>query len=410
MTGRLTLMPTYRFTAVDELGRTRRGELEAANERALEGLLRQQGQWLAAARERATRTSGTSRRRGNQRVPRRVLIQFFLSVGLQLRAGVNLFTALSFGLDRGAHAGFTAVHADLLERVKAGTPLSQAMAAHPRTFSALVIDLVRAGEVSGRLAEVCEEIRQQYEWSERLAGDVRQALLYPALVTVAITLFFLVVFTFFIPRFSVVLEELGVPLPWLTRAMIGLSDLLKAHHLPIGFTVLAGGIAGVLGIRFSPGFARGLDWVKLHLPVFGPILRQVCLSRFVQNLAILYRSGIPLLEALGLCGRLVGNRIVEEGVAAVREGVRAGRPLHETMAQSAVFPPLVVQMTALGESTGSLAESLQNVADYYNVIVPRAVKKLFSLMEPILIVTLLMLVGMVALSVLLPIASALEAR
>ncbi|MHB1308857.1 MAG: type II secretion system F family protein [Limisphaerales bacterium] len=405
-------MPTYRFTAVDEQGRSLRGELEAASERALEGILRKQGRWLAAAQETRVRTRSrlVPRRRGNARVPRQVLVQFFLSVGLQLRAGVNLFTALSFGLERGAHAGFAGVHAELLEQVKAGAPLSEAMAAHPRTFSTLAMNLVRAGEASGRLAESCEEIRKQYEWSERLAGDVRQALLYPAIVMVAISCFFVVVFTFFIPRFSVVLKELGVPLPLLTRAMIGLSDFLKVYFAPIGLLVFGGVIAIVLGMRLSPAFARWLDHVKLRLPVFGPILWQICLSRLVQNLATLYRAGIPLLVALGLCRRLVGNRVVEQGVATVQEGVRAGRPLHETMAQSTVFPPLVVQMTALGESTGSLAESLQNAADYYNVIVPRAVKKLFSLLEPVMIVTLLLLVGVVALSVLLPIASALEAR
>ncbi|MCC6234256.1 MAG: type II secretion system F family protein, partial [Verrucomicrobiales bacterium] len=290
------------------------------------------------------------------------------------------------------------------------TPLSEAMAAHPRTFPIVVLNLVRAGEASGRLAEVCDEIRKHYEWTDRMAADVRQALMYPVTVLLAVTIFFFVVFTFFIPRFTGVLKELGVPLPTLTRVMIVLSDFMKAHYAALLLGILAASALSYWAIRTFPRVACGVDRAKLAVPFFGPILRQICLSRFVQNLAVLYRAGIPLLEALRLCQPLVGNRVIEHHIESLRQGVAEGHSLHDTMAHAADFPPLVVQMTALGESTGSLDDSLQSVADYYNLIIPREVKKVFGLFEPLMIIGLIGLVGIVALSVFLPIASALEGK
>lgn len=403
-------MPTYRFTAIDEEGQTCRGQREAASQTALGALLRREGQWLAEARESTGGNDPPVRRVRGRRVPQRVLEQFFLSLSLQLKAGVNVVTALTFGVDKDTTAGFREVHADVLDRVKSGTPLSEALAAHPRTFSVLVINLVKAGEASGRLGEVCDEVRRHFEWSDRLLGDVKQALIYPITLCFAAASFFFVVFTFFIPRFSGVLRELGVPLPLLTRVMIRVSDFVMQHYFLVGLTLVGPPLLGWLGIRTSAAFAQWVDGVKLRLPLVGPILWQTSLCRLVQNLATLYGAGIPLLDALKLCRPLVGNRRIQEGLAVVHDGVAAGRPLHDTMSRSSLFPPMVVQMTALGESTGTLDQSLQSVANYYNVTVPRAVKKVFTVFEPLMIVALLVVVGTIVLSVFLPIASALDAK
>ncbi len=400
-------MPLYRFTAVDNAGNAVGGRCDASNEAALSGLLRKRGQWLAGARVVRESTGAPSRRRSDPRVSHRLLAQYFLTLGLQLKAGVNVLTALTFGLDDHAPAAFRKVHATILERVTAGIPLSEAMAAHPRTFSTVAVNLLRAGESSGRLGEVCEEIRNHYEWSDRMAAEVRQALIYPVILVIAVVVFFFLAFTFFLPRFTGVLKELDVTMPLLTRALIAVSDFMMAHLIGVLTAVLAPVLAIFAGIRFSPDFARSVDRTKLRIPVLGPILWQTCLARLVQNLAVLYRSGVPMLDALALCQPMVGNRAVQQSVAEMREGVRAGRSLHDTMAQSDLFPPMLVQMTALGEGTGKLDQSLQNVADYYHLIIPRAVKQLFSLFQPLMIVVLIVVVGTIVLAIFLPIASAL---
>jgi len=400
-------MPLYQYTAVDELGKRIRGQMEASNEAALETSLSRQGHWLAESSERVLTVRHAAQRRGNRRVPRRVLIEFFLQVHLQLRAGVALLDALKFGLDEGGHAAFQSVQKDLRERIKSGAAFSEALAAHPRTFAPLVVNLIRAGEGSGRLAETCGEIRRYYEWLDRLIGDFRQALIYPSIVLAVTTAFFFLVFTTLIPRFAVMLSELKIKLPFLTQALLDLSRFMTKYSWLIGLMLGLGFLGLKYGPRFSERFATALDRFKLAIPIFGRILHLVCLARLAQNLTTLYNSGIPLLEALKLCRPLVGNRIVESGVLAVQAGVNAGQPMNEVMKEHPIFSRLMVQMVAVGESSGTLGDSLQHVADYYNDIVPRQVKKLLTILEPVMILGLIVLVGTVALAVFLPIAETL---
>jgi len=403
-------MPTYNYTAVDELGQKQRGQMEAASEGALEAMLRKQGQWLAEARERTMANPARSKPRGNCHAPRRVLIEFFLQTGLQLQTGIPLVDALGFGVDDQTHVGFRAVQRDLLERVRAGSSFSEALALHPRTFAPLVISLVRAGETSGRLTEACSEIRRNYEWLDRLMADMRQALLYPLFVLGATIIFFFLVFTYLIPRFAAVLTEIKVKMPWLTRVFLDISAFMKVHGAIVAVGLVLLGFAICFAPKFSPAIARLFDRIKLALPIFGPIHHLMCLSRVAQNLATLYRSGIPLLQSLQLCRALVGNKILEDAMTDVENGVNAGRPMNELMKANPVFSRLMVQMVAVGESTGSLGDSLQHVSDYYDELVPRQVKKFLSILEPVMIVGLIVMVGTVALAVFLPIATMLDAK
>jgi type II secretory pathway component PulF len=384
--------------------------MEAVSEPALEAMLRKQGQWLAEARERSVVAPKRSRLRGNRPVSRRILIEFFLQTGLQLKTGIALVDALGFGLEHQTNLGFRAVQRDLLERVRAGSSFSEALSAHPRTFAPLVISLVRAGESSGRLAETCAEIRRNYEWLDRLMADMRQALLYPAFVLVATIIFFFLVFTYLIPRFAAVLTEIKVKMPWLTRVFLDISAFMSAHGTAVGIALLAMGAGLAFAPRLSPATARLFDRAKLALPVIGPIHHLMCLSRVAQNLATLYRSGIPLLQSLQLCRSLVGNRLIEDAMVEVESNVNAGRPMNEAMKANPLFSRLMVQMVAVGESTGSLGDSLQHVSDYYDELVPRQVKKFLSILEPTMIIVLIFMVGTVALAVFLPIATMLDAK
>jgi type II secretory pathway component PulF len=189
-----------------------------------------------------------------------------------------------------------------------------------------------------------------------------------------------------------------------------LSQFMTRHAWLIGLTFAAIVALIRLGPRYWSWFAQVLDRLKLRLPLFGRILHLVCLARLAQNLTTLYSAGIPLLEALKLCRPLVGNRVVEDGVAALQAGVNAGQQLHEIMREHPIFSRLMIQMVAVGESSGTLGDSLQHVADYYNDVVPRQVKKLLTILEPVMILGLIVMVGTVALSVFLPIAETLGAK
>src|SRR4051812_3485233 len=222
-------MPLYVYTAVDDTGQELSGQMEAASEAALESALSRQGRWLARAKERNISARQTVQLHGNRKLSRRALIEFFLQLNLQLKSGVPLLTALSFGLEEGANAAVLIVQRDLLERVRAGAAFSEALAAHPRAFGPLVVNLIRAGESSGRVAEACGELRRYYEWLDRLIGDVRQALIYPSIVLGVTTIFFFVMFTTLIPRFAAVLLELHVRLPLLTRLLLDTSQFFTHY-------------------------------------------------------------------------------------------------------------------------------------------------------------------------------------
>ena len=403
-------MPVYQYTAVDDLGQTLRGQMEASSESALGTMLRKQGHWLAEATERSLALRQQDRTKGNRPVSRRLLIEFFLQANIQLRTGVTLVDAIGFGLDDVSHAGFREVQMQILDRVRAGSSFSEALAEHPKTFAPLVVSLIRAGESSGRLAETCGDIRRYYEWVDRLMSDIRQALMYPTMVLVATVLFFFLVFTFLIPRFASVLTEIKVPLPLLTRVFMDISKFMTGQAGWVAAGLVLAVVTTFLAPKYSVTIARMVDRVKLSLPIFGPIHHLICLSRVAQNLATLYKSGIPLIQALGLCRTLVGNRLMEDSLQRVEAAVNAGRPMNEAMKADPLFSRLMAQMVGIGEKTGSLGDSLQHVADYYDEMVPRQVKKFLSLLEPVMILGLIVMVGTVALAVFLPIASMLDAR
>ena len=403
-------MPLYSYTVLDEQGRRHQGQLEASSESALEGLLRKQGQWLTEARERTPAIASRPQARGNRAVSRRVLIEFFLQTALQLRSGVSLVDALAFGLRDIEHLPFGSVQPQLLEQVRSGSSFSEALAAHPRTFPVFVVNLVRAGEASGRLSEVCMDIRRYFEWLDRLTSDMRQALLYPSIVLAAAAAFFVLVFTFLIPRFSQVLTEIKVKMPMITVVYLEISKFMVGHWGVLLAVTVAAAVTVTVGPKVFPAWARLLDRFRLWVPILGQVHHLICLSRVAQNLATLYRAGIPLLSALQLCRPLAGNILLEEAVARVETGVNEGRPMNETMLEDPLFSRLMVQMVAVGESTGTLGDSLQHVSEYYNEIVPRQVKKLLGLLEPILILGLIVMVGSVALAVFLPIAAMFDAR
>ena len=401
-------MPTFNYLAVEADGRELRGEQDAHSESALESLLRREGRWLVEAKN----VSSSSGRGGrlNRPVKRRVLIEFFLQLGMQLKAGISIVSALGFGNSGTVHPMLQPIQEDVLDQVKAGRPLSEALRAHPRTFAPLVVNLVRSAEASGKLAETCYQVRDYYEWLDRLVSDVRRALTYPAFVMFAAFAFVILMFSFVVPKFATLFEQLKMPLPLITRLVMGFSHLLVSQGLWLMLGVGTAVAGWFTAPKYVPGFVRWRDSLKLGLPLFGDVLRLICVARFARNLAVTFGAGIPLLESLRLGRELAGNVILEEAIADVIVSVRDGRKMHETMARHAIFAPLVVRMVEVGESSGTLTEGLGNVADYYEDQLGRVIKKRLALMEPLLIVGLIGVVGAVALALILPIAELMSPR
>ncbi len=402
-------MSAFHYRAYNASGQTISGVLEAESVTTLEARLRSAGVWLLEAREGAVLAEATADQLSSIKVKRSELIAFFVQMSLLLKAGITLPKSLErLAADfEGSKLGV--VLAGVREQVAIGVPLNQAMARYPRTFSRQITAMVEAGEVSGKLPDVFESLSSYYEWLDQLTGDIRQALIYPLMVMAAASGLVLLLFTFVVPRFVGLLTDLNLKVPLLTRVVMTISQMLLQYWPVLLIVALALPVGLKLALRV-PAFAVAFDRALMRIPVFGSLVGMFALSRFSQNLAMLYRSGITLLRGLEICRQVVGNRAVEQALDDVRRGVLEGTPMHKCLAQHDVFTPTLITMIATGESSGSLDFALQSVADYYNKIIPRRIKIVFAIFDPVMMITLISVVGIVALSVILPILQLWEAK
>jgi type IV pilus assembly protein PilC len=406
-------MHRFAYQCIDQSGRTVSGHMLAPDEATLEERLKASGLWLVEAKpdKAASRKPGSAARglRIGNDAGRRELIDFCTLMSFQLRVGVTMVQALEIAAADCPNPRFRNTIAEVKQLVESGEPLADAMARFPRTFAGNITSLVRAAESSGTVPEAFLELKRYLEWQEQIVSDIRQATIYPAIVLGVVCLFVLVLFTFVVPRFVSLLSVAKVELPLITRLVFAASDLAKATWwfwllLIVGTPIIVGFLK-TRSVRFSIEYDR----IKFRLPIFGELNHMLVIARFAHNLAVLYRSGIPIINALGLCRDLVGSALVSHALTEVVQRVEAGDPISEALRRHPVFPPLLIRMVTMGERTGNLDSSLENVSGYYNVLIPRRIKKVFSIMEPALILFLVGVVGTVALAIFLPIISLMGA-
>lgn len=395
-------MKSYLYRGVDSQGRSVSGRMLALNEEEMEARLRAAGLWLAEAHEEGEKEAGLSARRLNRRPSRRELINFCVLMSFQLKVGIPMVTALRVAAEDCENKAFRGVLDAMRQDVEAGLQLHETMRRH-RIFSEQFVALVEAGEESGTLPDAFMELRRYLEWQEQIISDVRQATIYPAIVLAVVILFVLILFTFVVPRFVNLLTAAKVALPLPTRIVFGISDFIKGTWY-IWFGLALGVPAVVtLGRRLSHRFAVAYDQLKFRLPLFGSLNHMLCIARFARNLAILYRAGVSVVEALKLTANLVGSVWVGDCVREVSQRIERGESVSGAMKEYPVFPGLLNRMVVMGENTGQLDHALDNVAEYYNLVVPRAIKRIFSIAEPALILFLVGVVGLVAVAIFLPI-------
>lgn len=402
-------MSLFHYRAYNAAGETITGALEAESVPALEARLRTAGNWLLDARTEGQAAARATSTVSRVSVRRRDVIVFFVQMSLLLRAGITLPNALArLGEDfEGTALG--GVLGGLAEQVSIGVPLHAAMEAYPRVFSRQIVAMVQAGEVSGQMPEVFKSLSDYYEWFDGLMAEIRQALIYPIIVVVAAAGLVILLFTFVVPRFVALLTDLSLQVPMLTRIVMGISEVMVGGWPWLLGAAIAAPVMLRLALR-DPGFGRTFDRKLMELPVFGQLVAMFGLSRFANNLGMLYRSGVPLLKGLEICQKLVGNRAIEFALEDVRRGVLEGTPMSKGLARHDVFPGTLVTMISTGESSGNLDEALSGVAQYYNAIIPRRIKVVFAIFNPAVMLTLIGVVGVVALAVVLPILQLWQMR
>ena len=391
-------MPLMRYKAIDERGRKRTGEIEAANAADLEARLARLGLDLVTWRETRARRAI---RRG--RVRRGDLVGFCFHMEQLMTAGVPVLEGLATLRDSTGNPRLRDVLADMVVSVEGGATLSGAMREHPRVFEAVFVNLVHAGELSGRVGEILGSLNEHLKWQNEQMALMRRLLTYP---TIAGTVVMLVVFflmTHLVPQLVSFIEGMGQELPAHTRALILVSDVLVAYW----YVVLATPVAAFLLLRAlcraSPAVAYAVDAIKLRTWLVGPIMKRILLARFAGSFALLYASGITVLECIRICEGIAGNRAVEDATRHAGAKIAEGAGISAGFEATGLFSPLVLRMLRLGESTGGLDTALLNVSRYYNRGVTESMEQLQAMIGPTITVVLGAILFWVIFSVLGPI-------
>jgi type IV pilus assembly protein PilC len=390
-------MPLFNYKAVTTAGKVATGLLDAANPVDLELRLKRMGLDLITGRP----ASGRSAVGGS--VPRRELITFFFNLEQLAHSGVPLLESLSDLRDTVPDPRFRQVLASLIESIEGGKRLSQAMAEHPSSFDRVFVSLVKAGEESGRLPEVFKHLTETLKWQDEMAAQTKQILMYPAFVLVVVTALVFFLMIYLVPQLVVFIKAMGQQLPLQTRILMATSQLFVHYwHLILILPIAA--VASVLvAARLSPAARYRLDGVKLKLWPVGPILRKIILARFANSFAMMYSSGITILDCIGILRDIVGNSVVAESMDRVRHEIEEGKNLTQSFANTGMFPPLVLRMLRVGEATGGLDTALLNVAYFYERDVKESIKRVQTLIEPTLTLVMGAILGWIMFSVLMPI-------
>lgn len=398
-------MPEFNYKAVTVNGLLMEGHREAENVKRLTVLLAQDGLELVDSQ---LRDKSAAKRHLRLKMKTAELANLIFQIGIQLRAGVPIVEALKSREGEDASGAQTIVRQRLSEVVEQGTPLSQGLEEFPRVFPGYIRNIVQVAERSGSLDENFIELRDYLEWMDQNWKAFKQAMLYPAFVLGALTIFIFIALRFVFPTVTELLFELDIPLPLITRMMIAASDFVVLYWGAILAVVFLAPPGLRLLFKVSKRASLLRDHFLLKLPFLGDVILTLAVARFLRSLILTQKAGIVITDSLAMGREVVGNAVIERSVTRIETAVSNGSTMSSTMAKDSTFPTLVRTMVGVGERSGSLDTSLQAVVDYYDDLVPRKIKTFFAVLEPGLIVFTVCLAGLVAAAVFLPLVNMLS--
>ncbi|HLE65741.1 MAG: secretion system protein [Betaproteobacteria bacterium RIFCSPLOWO2_02_67_12] len=392
-------MPLFSYKAIDAVGKSVFGRVDALNLFDLEQRLGRMGLDLVAGSPARRK----SRLIGGGKVKRQDLINFCFHLEQLSAAGVQIIEGLTDLRDSIENLRFREVVSGLIEGIEGGQSLSQALGEYPEVFSKVFVSLVRTGEQTGRLPEVLKSLTVQLKWEDELAAQTKRLMIYPAFVgsVVLLVTFFLMIYL--VPQMTGFIKNVGKDVPLQTQLLIRVS----AFFVNYWWIMLLAPVAAWFGIkaaaRTNPAIEYTLDGYKISVPLVGPILRKIILSRFASSFAMMYASGITVLDAIRSSEDIVGNKPLENALRTAGQQIAEGKNLTAAFADMGLFPPLVIRMLKVGENTGALDTALLNVSYFYNREVREAIGKVQAIIEPALTLMLGLILGWVMLAVLGPV-------
>lgn len=396
----------FSYRGKDSTGATQQGAIDAVNIDAAAGELMRQGITPLQIREKTSRESSLSRLNNLPLFRRRItldeLIVFCRQMHALTRAGIPLIRTMRGLADTSRSPVLADVLNDLTDRLEGGVTMATAMQAHPRVFSELFVAMIHVGENTGQLDDAFKRLSDILELERDTKRRLSQAMRYPTFVAVALLTALMIVNFLVIPKFATVFAKLGADLPYLTQLLVATSNFLIGYWYVLVFLIAAGAVL-VRQWKATEAGRRTWDRYKLRVPIIGPLLELITLSRFARNFASMQAAGMPVTSALTVVADATDNAWIAQHIREMRVGIERGDSLLRTARASGMFTPLILQMIAVGEETGSVDEMLVNVADFYDEDVDYGLKRLAESIEPILIVAMGVLVLILALGVFLPI-------
>jgi type IV pilus assembly protein PilC len=389
---------TYAYKVRDKAGKIVSGTLIADNAALVLQRLRVEGM---TPLEVGKQSRGLNIELTRKKVKLKELAVFSRQFATMVNSGLPILRALSILADQSSNKELARVLGEVRLDVEQGASLSTAMAKHPKVFNDLYISMVRSGETGGSLDDVLLRLADLIENEVKLRGKIKSAMTYPIAVVCLVVLIMTAMLLFIVPQFKSIFDQLGGSLPLPTRVLLAASDAFKK----LWWLVILGVFAGRFFFKRWKRTAAGreaIDRTKLRVPVFGSLFHKTALSRFSSTLAMLMHSGVPILQALDIVSDTVNNRIISKAVIDVQSSVRDGESMAKPLARHRVFPPMVVQMLAVGEETGQVDVMLEKVAAFYDQEVEASVDALTSLIEPLLIAVIGGLVGSAVVALYMP--------
>jgi type IV pilus assembly protein PilC len=392
---------TFAYKAKDRSGKMITGSILAENQTAVAIHIREKGYFITQIKEEGSINSLSSFVDNLKSISLKEISILCRLFATMIDAGLPLVTCLNVLIEQTDNLRMKKALQDVYKKVKEGETLSRALGDHPQIFPGLMINMVEAGEVGGVLDDVLNRLASHFEKEHKINEKIKSAMTYPAVVSVMAILSVIFILTFVLPTFAQMFDNMKMELPLLTRILLAISSFLHGSAL----FLIIGAIAGIYGMKIA--YQREeprqfIDNLTLKIPIIGILSRKVGIARFSRTLSTLLHGGVPIITALEVVQKTIGNLSMMKALEEAQSGIKEGRGLASTLAQSKVFTPMVVQMVSIGEESGALDKLLEKIADFYESDVDDAVSRLSSIIEPVIIGVLGLVIGLIVISIIIP--------
>ncbi len=399
-------MPTFAYQARDDKGATKKGVLEAADQASAAASLAQKGLMLVSITESAAVRRRQAGRVGGAKigkVPEADMVMFTRQLATMIDAGLPIVQSLTALTEQTTNKNFKPVLQQLTATIETGEQLSTSLAKFPTVFDRLFVNMVRAGESGGALAEILDRLASYMEASSKLKKKVKSSMSYPVIVMCMAVIIVIFLLIKVIPVFAGIYKDFNAKLPLPTEILIRVSELLRSPAGIVVGLVGIGIIVGLLKYIKTEGGRKHWDKFKLKVPVFGPLLQKIAVSRFARTFAQLIRSGVPIIETLNIVAASSGNWLIEMATMDAAKAIEKGESIGPSLAKHPIFPPMIIRMITAGESTGKVDVMLEKISDFYDSEIDSMLSGLTALIEPLLIGFLGIVIGGIVLAMFMPI-------